>query len=161
MLTFMLGHAKPANGNDRVAGRIRDVVSFMADPEKIFWCGGQGNGVASKIADNYLAGAFCVAISEAMALGIRSGVDKHVLFELMRNGSGQCWIGDHHQPVPGLVESAPSSHDYEPFFKHPLMIKDLKFGVEAAKAGGIDPTIGETALKTFERAARDPVVGVS
>ena len=160
-LTFMIGHAKPTTETAIIPKRIHKLVSLMADPEKIHWCGGLGTGVATKISDNYLSGAFCVAISQAMAIGFRNGVDKQVLFDVMHDGTGQSWVGDNHQPVPGLVPLAPSSRNYEPGFRHPLMIKDLRFSIAAAKEAGIEPTMAVPALEMFERAANDPVTKVN
>ena len=157
VLAFMLGRSK----NDPQADRIHSIISLMADPTKIFWCGGPGAGLAAKIGDNYLAGTYCVSIAVVMALGIRSGVDKHVLFELISNGSGGGWMFDNHQSVPGLVADAPSSHDYKPFFRHALMIKDLKFALAACNEVGIEGRTAEVATRIFEAAAADPKLGVS
>ena len=160
-LTFMIGHEKPTAANKALTHRIHQVVSLMAIPSKIHFCGKLGTGVATKISDNYLSGSFCVAISQAMAMGIRNGVDKQVLFDVMQDGTGQSWMGDNHQPVPGLVASAPSSHNYDPSFRHVLMIKDLKFGIKAALDVGIEPSIAECAVEVFERASKDPELAVS
>lgn len=157
VLAFMLGRSK----NDPAADRIHSIIRLMANPRKIFWCGGPGAGLAAKIADNYLAGTYCVAIAEAMALGIRSGVDKHVLFELISNGSGGGWMFDNHQPVPGVVADAPSSRGYEPFFRHALMIKDLRFALTACEDVGVKGAMAEVATKVFEAAAADPKLAVS
>jgi 3-hydroxyisobutyrate dehydrogenase len=83
---------------------------MMANPDKIFFCGELGNGLAAKISNNYLSGTFLVAIAEAMAIGIRSGVDKNVLAEVIRNSSGNSWMGEHLMPVPGILPDAPSSN---------------------------------------------------
>lgn len=157
----MVGHEKPNAENEVLTSRINKILDTMADDGKIHFCGKLGAGVATKIADNYLSGTFCVAISQAMAMGIRNGVDKQVLFDVMHHGTGQSWMGDNHQPVPGLVASAPSSHNYDPSFRHALMIKDLKFGIEAAENVGIEPTLARGAVEVFERAMNDPKLAVS
>lgn len=151
----MIGHP---NDSSKATDRIRSVVSMMGNPDKIFFCGDIGSGLAAKISNNYLAGSFNVAISQAMSIGIRSGVDKQMLFDVIRNSSGQSWMLENHQPVPGLVATAPSSRGYEPSFRHRLMMKDIGLGIQAAREVGIEPTIAETALQMYERAANDEEV---
>ena len=147
--------------SDSEGSRVRDVTSMMGNPQKIFLCGKLGTGLAAKISNNYLSGTFMVAIAEAMAIGIRAGVDKNALAEVIKNSSGMSWMGDHMQPVPGIIPEAPSSNDYKPGFRHELMIKDMSLGTEAGKLHGIDPTMANTALEAVKKAAKDPRCEVS
>lgn len=142
--------------SDSKAQQVRDVTSMMGNPNKIFLCGQLGTGLAAKISNNYLSGTFMVAIAEAMAIGIRAGVDKNKLAEVIRNSSGMSWMGDHMQPVPGIIAAAPSSNGYKPGFRHELMDKDMSLGVEAGKIHGIDPTMANAALEAVRKAMKDP-----
>ena len=142
--------------SDPKAKQIRDITSMMGNPNKIFLCGQLGNGLAAKISNNYLSGTFLVAISEAMAIGIRSGVDKNVLATVISNSSGMSWMGEHMNPVPGIIPEAPSSNDYKPGFRHELMVKDMTLGIEAGKKHGIEPTMANTAVKACKTASKDP-----
>jgi len=47
-------------------------MKMMGSPEKFFFCGGLGAGLAAKIANNYLSGTILLATAEAMAIGIKS-----------------------------------------------------------------------------------------
>ena len=107
-----------------------------------------------------MSGTVLVALAEAMAIGIRSGVDKKVLAEVIRNSSGNSWMGENLMPVPGIVPTAPSSNGYKPSFRHELMIKDLTLGIDAAKKVGIESTMGNTAVEHAKRAAQDPRIKV-
>lgn len=147
--------------SDSQAGRAKEVVSMMAHREKIFLCGQLGNGTASKISNNYLSGTFLVAIAEAMAIGIRSGVDKNVLAKVIENSSGNSWMGQHLMPVPGILPDAPSSNNYKPGFRHELMVKDLSLGKNAAEKNGIEPTMANTALEHVKNALKDERIKVS
>lgn len=142
--------------SDPQASKMKDIVSMMGLPNKVFFCGQLGTGLACKISNNYLSGTFLMAISEAMATGIRSGVDAKVLAEVIRNSSGNSWMGEHMMPVPGVVPEAPSSNDYRPGFRHELMVKDMTLGIEAAKKHGITPTMANTAVEASKKAAQDP-----
>ncbi|EME47968.1 hypothetical protein DOTSEDRAFT_69785 [Dothistroma septosporum NZE10] len=151
-LAFMIGHSTPHP-------RIQNIISLMANSDKIFFCGPLGSGLTSKICNNYLSGTINIALSESLALGLRSGVDPKVLFEVIKASSGQNWMLEHHNPVPGLVDSAPSSRGYERSFPIPLMIKDLSLGVTAAEEVGVEPSMARRALETYQRASEDKDVG--
>lgn len=147
--------------SDSDASRAREAVSMMAHPDKIFLCGQLGNGLAAKISNNYLSGTFLVAIAEAMAIGIRSGVDKKVLAEVIRNSSGNSWMGENLMPVPGIVPTAPSSNGYKPGFRQELMVKDLTLGIDAAKKNGIESTMANAAVEHCKKATKDPRIKVN
>ena len=142
--------------SDSQAGRIKDIVSMMGPPNKTFLCGQLGNGNAAKISNNYLSGTFLVAIAEAMAIGIRSGVDKNVLADVIRSSSGFSWTGEHLQPVPGINPDAPSSNGYKASFPHELIIKDVGLGVDAGNKIDIAQKKGDTALDAYRKASDDP-----
>lgn len=141
---------------DPFAPRLRSIVEMMGDPQKIFCCGKLGTGLAAKISNNYLSGTFNVAISEAMAIGIRSGMDPKVLYDVIKNSSGMSWMGLNKQPVPGVVPNSPASNDYKPGFRVELMIKDLTLGADAGRAAGINPSMADKALETYYKANEDP-----
>jgi 3-hydroxyisobutyrate dehydrogenase len=147
--------------DDSNAGQIRQVISMMAHPEKIFFCGQLGNGAAAKISNNYLSGTFLLSIAEAFAIGIRNGLDKNVLADVISNSSGMSWMSEHMNPVPGVIPTAPSSNGYKPGFRHELMVKDLTLGVEAGNKVGIEPSMGKTAVQASQRATKDPRTKVS
>ena len=140
----MVGHTPAPSSTQR---RIQSLIQKMGNPEKVFFCGPLGSGLAAKISNNYLSGSFNVAISQAMSIGILSGVDPQTLFDVIKSSSGQSWMAENHQPVPGLVASAPSSRGWERSFGHAMMMKDLSLGVAAAREVGIEPTMGERALE--------------
>jgi 3-hydroxyisobutyrate dehydrogenase len=128
---------------------------MMGDPQKLFYCGALGAGLAAKISNNYLSCSILLAVAEAMAIGVRSGVDPKLLHEIIHNSTGQTFMADHVQPVPGVVPHAPSSNDYRLGFKTQMMIKDLSLAVQAGYATGIHPSVAEAALRVYEKAAVD------
>lgn len=134
---------------------------MMGDPQKVFYCGKLGAGLAAKISNNYLSCSILLAVAEAMAIGVRSGVDEKLLHDIIHNSTGQTFMADHVQPVPGVVPHAPSSNNYRLGFKTQMMIKDLSLGVQARHATGIIPTVAEAALRVYEKAAVDPQCIVS
>lgn len=129
---------------------------MMGEPSKFFYCGALGTGLAAKISNNYLSCTLLLATAEAMAIGIRSGIDPKLLYNVIRNSTGQSWMCDHVCPVPNVVPHVPSSNGYKPGFKTQMMIKDTTLGIEAGRIVGIKPSMAEMALETYVKAAVDP-----
>ncbi|KAJ5559806.1 hypothetical protein N7513_002205 [Penicillium frequentans] len=154
-LSFLIGHNKPSD-TDPVSHRLETVAAMMGNPKKFFYCGKLGAGLAAKISNNYLSCSILLAVAEAMAIGIRSGVDEKLLHEVIQNSTGQNFMADVVQPVPGIVPDAPSSNNYKLGFKTQMMIKDLGLGIRAGYATGIKPTIAEAAYGVYEKASIDP-----
>lgn len=152
---MLIGHAK-VEAADPFTERIECVLSMMGSPQKFFWCGKVGAGLAAKISNNYLSCSMIIAVAEAMAIGIRSGVDPKLLYDVIHNSTGQSFMGDNVCPVPGIVPHAPSSNNWKLGFKTQMMIKDIALGVEAGNRVGIIPRFGETALNVWKKAAKDP-----
>ena len=134
---------------------------MMGAVEKFFYCGKLGAGLAVKISNNYISCTILLATAEALAIGIKSGVDKNVLYKAIHNSTGQSWMLDHVCPVPGVLDHVPSSNNYALGFKTQMLIKDVSLGAEAGYATGIHPTIAEAALQVYRRAAVDPQCVVS
>ncbi|POR32519.1 3-hydroxyisobutyrate dehydrogenase, partial [Tolypocladium paradoxum] len=152
-LSFLIGHSED---DIPMAKRIAEVVRMMANPEKIIFCGKLGNGLGAKICNNYLSFCNMLSIAEAMSIGIRLGVDKHTLFNCIRNSGGNSATFHNFQPCPGLIPHLPSSNDFKPGFRPFMMVKDLTLAVEAGEQTGINATMAQTALETFRKAMEDP-----
>lgn len=150
----MIGHPEPA-ADDATAARLQQVVATMADPEKIFWCGPVGSGLAAKISNNYISCSVLLLIAEAMAVGVRSGVDPRMLHRIIHSSTGQTFMGDNVCPVPDVVPHAPSSNAWRLGFKTQMFLKDLSLGIEAARRENIEPTMAKAAYRVFEEASKD------
>ena len=147
----MIGHSKP-DGSDPVGSQIEKCIMMMASPSKVFWCGKLGTGLAAKISNNYISCSVLCLIAEAMAIGVRSGVDKKVLQELVHNSSGQTFMGD-------IVNNTPKSLLFGcNGFPVYLMVKDVTLGVEAGKQTGVNPRMAEKALEIWKEAQQDMAV---
>lgn len=134
---------------------------MMANPDKIVFCGQLGNGLAAKICNNYLSFCNMLSIAEAMSIGIRLGVDKHTLFNCIKNSGGNSATFHNFQPCPGVIPHLPSSNGFKAGFRPLMMVKDLGLGVEAGEQTGINAAMAKTALETFKKAMDDPRCKVS
>ncbi|KAI0123384.1 NAD binding domain of 6-phosphogluconate dehydrogenase-domain-containing protein [Xylariales sp. AK1849] len=153
-LSFMLGFPEPSTG-DVTGERLRQIVNVMGDPEKLFWCGAVGSGLAAKISNNYISCSVLLLIAEAMAIGVKSGVDKKMLHKIIQNSTGQTFMGDNVCPVPDVVPHAPSSNEWKLGFKTQMFLKDLSLGINAARRENLQPIMAEAAYGVFEKASRD------
>src|SRR5207244_12941465 len=108
--------------------------------------GAVGSGEVAKLCNNLIAGVSAVAVSEAFRIAEGFGVDAKVLTDVISKSSGNTWVMEHMQPVPGLVTKAPSSRDYAPGFTTDLMAKDLGLAVNAARELRV-PGVGAPAAQ--------------
>ncbi|KAK0612709.1 putative 3-hydroxyisobutyrate dehydrogenase [Lasiodiplodia hormozganensis] len=150
-LSFLIGAASDA----AVRARVDAVVGMMGDPAKVFYLGGLGNGLAAKLANNYCSCIINLVTSEALNFGIRAGLDKRDLVNVIRASTGNSFMLEKVCPVPGVDPDAPSSRDYEGGFKMVMMPKDVRLAVEAAEKLGARAATGRAALSVYEEAAKD------
>jgi 3-hydroxyisobutyrate dehydrogenase len=140
-LTFMVGGAEPAFE--------RAKPLFQAMGRTIVHAGASGAGQAAKICNNMLAGISMLAVSEALALARRLGLDTRKFFEIASTSSGQCWALTSYAPEPGLVPSAPSNRGYEGGFASELMLKDLRLAEQAAIDSRATALLGAAAASVY------------
>lgn len=157
---MLIGHPSPSPSSPNSL-RLERTLTMLGSPSKFFYLNTLGSGLTAKISNNYLSGTILLATAEALAIGIKSGIDPHLLYQVIKNSTGQSWMCDHVHPVPGVVAHVPSSNGYKPGFKTQMMIKDLGLGIEAGREVGIRPLMAEAAMGVWETASRDPVCFVS
>lgn len=158
-IAFLVGHPGPET--DPVAKSIKDVVSHMGLPERVNFCGQLGSGLVGKIVNNYISINNVLSLAEGMAFGLRYGVDKTTLYDCVKASSGDSWVLENKNSVPGVIERSPASNNFRATFPARMVIKDLTLGITAAREVGIDATMGQNALKTFQKANADPRTTVS
>ena len=140
-LTFMVG------GDDATVERARPFLQAMG--RNIVHAGAGGAGQAAKICNNMLAGISMLAVSEALALARRLGLDARKFFEIASTSSGQCWALTSYAPEPGLVPTAPANRGYEGGFASELMLKDLRLAEQAAVASHSPALLGAAAASVY------------
>jgi 3-hydroxyisobutyrate dehydrogenase-like beta-hydroxyacid dehydrogenase len=148
-LSFMIGHTKPEQP-DSISVQIQRVLEMMGEASKLFWCGRVGAGLAAKISNNYVACSVFLIVAEALAIGVRSGIDPKLLQQVIHNSSGQTFMGD-------IIASVPKDKLLgRNGFPINLMIKDLGLGVGVANEIGVTPRMALGALSIWKEAAEDP-----
>jgi len=159
----------PVSGG--VGGAIAGTLSFMAGGSEtdfqhgktvldcmgknIFHAGKLGAGQVAKVCNNMLLSILMIGTSEALQLGIKNGLDPAVLSNIMSKSSGSNWTLDVYNPCPDIMESAPSSNDYQPGFMVDLMAKDLGLAMDTSVTSQSSTPMGALAqdLYTMHAAA--------
>jgi len=148
----MIGHPQDSS----LKPRISAIASTMGRSDRIFFCGNLGNGLSAKVANNYIAFINLIAVAEAMNIGIRSGIDKNTMYDIIHNSSGQSFMGDVVCPVPGVVNGAPSSNAYALGYRTEMVSKDLGLAIDQAKEVGAPLILGRPAIDLYAAAGKDP-----
>ncbi len=130
--------------------RIEPILLRMG--KRVLHCGPHGTGLSAKLANNYLLAINNIATAEAMNLGIRWGLDPKTLAGVINVSTGKCWPSEINNPVPGVVETAPASRDYNGGFGISLMRKDLKLAIVAAREADARLELADKAREIYETA---------
>ncbi|KAH9878853.1 hypothetical protein J1614_002287 [Plenodomus biglobosus] len=154
-LAMLIGHAPPSSTPP--SPLLTNVLAMLGPPSKSHYLNTLGAGLTAKIANNYLSGTILLATAEALALGVRHGLDPAALYSVIKSSTGQSWMCDHVFPIPNVQTEywVPSNSGYKPGFKTQMMLKDLGLGIESAKQVGVEPTMAKAALGVWENAAAD------
>jgi 3-hydroxyisobutyrate dehydrogenase-like beta-hydroxyacid dehydrogenase len=127
-LAVMVSCPKP------VFGEIEPVLKTFG---KIFFTGEKpGLAQSAKLANNLLAATAMVATSEAMAMGVKAGLDSKVLLDIINASSGRNSATQDKFPRAIL----PRTFDFG--FATGLSYKDVRLCIEEAEAMGIPMVVG-------------------
>ena len=141
-LTFIVG------GAENNVERARPLLEKMGS--NIFHAGSNGAGQAAKVCNNMLLAIHMCGTAEAIALGVKNGLDAGVLSEIMRKSSGGNWSLEVYNPYPGVMTTAPASRNYEGGFLNKLMAKDLGLAKEASESTHSATPMGDLARKLYQ-----------
>ncbi|HEY2187608.1 MAG TPA: L-threonate dehydrogenase [Caldimonas sp.] len=147
------GAAKAASGEMTVMGAARDAAWAIAEPflhamaAKVYRLGDRaGNGSKVKIINQLLAGVHIAAAAEAMALGLREGVDPAALYDVITHSAGNSWMFENRM---AHVIAA----DYTPLSAVDIFVKDLGLVLDTARATKFPLPLASTAHQMFMQAS--------
>ncbi len=140
-LTFICG------GAEDTFAKAKPILDAMG--KNIFHAGEHGSGQVAKICNNMLLAILMAGTSEALALGVKNGLDPAVLSEIMKQSSGGNWALNVYNPWPGVMENAPASRNYEGGFLVNLMTKDLGLAFDNAVKNQASIPMGSLARNLF------------
>lgn len=151
-LTFMVG--TPDDASFSIAEAILKHFG-----KSVVHCGATGSGQVCKLCNNLILGQHMVAVSEAMLMGTRLGVDPKTLAGIFNTSTGRCWSGDTYNPYPGIMPNVPSANEYKGGFGASLMLKDLTLALDAAKSVNLDASGAVNAHKVYTSMVKDSNMG--
>ncbi|WP_341903722.1 L-threonate dehydrogenase [Polaromonas sp. YR568] len=147
------GAAKAASGQMTMMTSGSPAAYAVAEPVlnamagKVYKLGDQA-GPASKvkIINQLLAGVHIAAAAEAMALGIREGVDPAALYEVITHSAGNSWMFENRM---AHVLAA----DYTPLSAVDIFVKDLGIVLDMARSSKFPLPLSSTAHQMFMQAS--------
>jgi 2-hydroxy-3-oxopropionate reductase len=115
-----------AGGKPEVFERCRPLFEAMG--RTIVYCGPTGSGQVVKLCNQVVVGLNNLAMSEALVLAAKAGVEPATMVEAVRAGAGSSWA---------LQNLAPRilAGDFKPGFKVAHQQKDLRLALELANQG--------------------------
>jgi len=117
---------------------------------RVFFIGTKpGSGQTMKLANNFLSATAVVATSEAVVMGVKSGLDAGVMIDVINAGSGMNTASRDKFPRSIL----PRTFDFG--FTTGLMVKDVRLAVEEMKALGLKMEVAEAVGRLWEVVIRD------
>jgi 3-hydroxyisobutyrate dehydrogenase-like beta-hydroxyacid dehydrogenase len=117
---------------------------------KVFFIGEKpGSGQTMKLANNFLSATAMVATSEAVVMGVKSGLDPAVMIDVINAGSGLSTASRDKFPRAVL----PRTFDYG--FATGLMVKDVRLALQEMKQLGLSMEVAEAVGRLWEVVIRD------
>ena len=124
------------------AGAVLDAMAG-----KVYRLGDRaGVGSKVKIINQLLAGVHIAAAAEAMALGLREGVDPHALYDVITHSAGNSWMFENRM-------AHVLAGDYTPLSAVDIFVKDLGLVLDTARASKFPLPLASTAHQMFMQAS--------
>jgi 3-hydroxyisobutyrate dehydrogenase-like beta-hydroxyacid dehydrogenase len=124
-----------------VCGEVEPIVSTFG---RVFRVGeAPGQAQIAKLANNLLSAAALAVTSEAMAMGVKAGLDPNVLIDIINAGSGRNSATEDKFPKAIL----PGTYDFG--MRTGLFLKDVRLCIAEAEALGVPMIVGEAVRQMF------------
>lgn len=147
------GAAKAAAGemtmmtSGRPAAYEKCEAALAAMAARVYRLGDRaGAGSKVKIINQLLAGVHIAAAAEAMALGLRQGVDAKALYDVITHSAGNSWMFENRM-------AHVLAGDYAPLSAVDIFVKDLGLVLDAAHAARFPLPLAATAHQMFLQAS--------
>ena len=133
------------SGRPEAYAKCEPVLDAMA--AKVYKLGDRaGAGSKVKIINQLLAGVHIAAAAEAMALGLREGVDPAALYEVITHSAGSSWMFENRM-------AHVLAGDYTPLSAVDIFVKDLGLVLDVARASRFPLPLSSTAHQMFMQAS--------
>lgn len=129
------------SGTPEAFARARPFLDAVA--ATVFELGDEaGPGSTMKMVNQLLAGVHIATAMEALALGIRSGLEAQTVFDVITASAGNSWMFENR--VPHVLDN-----DYAPKSAVDIFVKDLGIVLETGKREGFPLPVSAAAHQQF------------
>src|SRR6187399_3591432 len=126
---------------------VKDALAVIG---KVFFIGEKpGSAQTMKLANNFLSATAMAATSEAVVMGVKSGLDPAVMIDVINAGSGMNTASRDKFPRAIL----PRTFDFG--FATGLMVKDVRLCLEEMKSLGLSMEVAEAVGRLWETVIKD------
>lgn len=133
-------------GGDRA--RLGTIAPYLGIMGKLhMYVGPTGTANRVKLLHNGLAAVVSVAVAEAMAVCVKSGVDPHVFYDVVCQGGGMAYGRYFERRVKRMLDG-----DFSPTFTAELMRKDAGLALDLARTAGVPVPMLEETKRTYDAA---------
>jgi 3-hydroxyisobutyrate dehydrogenase len=126
---------------ERCGGALEAMAAMVY---KLGDCAGAGSKV--KVLNQLLAGVHIAAAAEAMALGLREGVDPAALYEVITHSAGNSWMFENRM-------AHVLAGDFTPLSAVDIFVKDLGLVLDMARSSKFPLPLSSTAHQMFMQAS--------
>jgi len=139
-IAIMVG--APDDVYERVAPVLRQISP------NVFHAGGVGNGQTMKLVNNVIAASIRQITFEAVAMGIKNGLNLKTCIEVLNKGSGRSYTSE--LMLPRLLEGSIAAN-----FTLELMLKDVRLATELGQKSGAPMHLGGLVRENLLAALND------
>jgi len=132
-------------GEQAKLDRITPYLEIMGKMH--MYVGGSAMGNRVKLIHNGLAAATSVAVAEALAVCVQSGVDPYTFYDVVRNGGGMAFGTYFDRRAKRIFDG-----EFSPTFMCELMRKDAGLALALARASEVPTPILEETKRTYDEA---------
>jgi 3-hydroxyisobutyrate dehydrogenase len=125
--------------------RITPYLEIMG--KKHMYVGGSAMGNRVKLIHNGLAAATSVAVAEALAVCVQSGVDPYTFYDVVRSGGGMAFGTYFDRRAKRIFDG-----EFSPTFMCELMRKDAGLALALARASKVPTPMLEETKRTYDEA---------
>ena len=125
--------------------RIKPYLDIMGKLH--MYVGGSAMGNRVKLIHNGLAAVTSVAVAEALAVCVQSGVNPYVFYDVVRNGGGMAFGIYFDRRAKRIFDG-----EFSPTFMCELMRKDAGLALDLARASRVPAPMLEETKRTYDEA---------
>jgi 3-hydroxyisobutyrate dehydrogenase-like beta-hydroxyacid dehydrogenase len=130
------------------ASRLPTISPYLEIMGKLHMhVGPSAAGNRIKLLHNGLAAVVSVAVAEALAVCVQSGVDPYVFYDVVMNGGGMAYGRYFDRRVKRMLDG-----DFSPTFMVELMRKDAGLALDQARASKVPAPMLEETKRTYDAA---------